>query len=102
MTIFPSFAKLNTHEFEKIWHSRNFVPAKLNTFKVIKHDLLFFQTCDPVNQTCYCPPETACPDCSGIDLRNGQGEHCFEKNLPEGKPAHLFACRQEIMFYRRI
>ena len=35
MTILPLFAKLNTREFEKIRHSRNFVPAKLNTFKVI-------------------------------------------------------------------
>ena len=34
MTILPSFAKLNTREFEKIWHSRNFVPAKFNTCKV--------------------------------------------------------------------
>ena len=35
MTIFPWFAKLNIREFEKIRHSRNFVPAKLNTFKVL-------------------------------------------------------------------
>ena len=35
MTILPWFAKLNTREFEKIRHSRNFVPAKFNTFKVL-------------------------------------------------------------------
>ena len=42
MTILPWLAKLNTREFEKIRHSRNFVPAKLNTFKVVKSSVIVF------------------------------------------------------------
>ena len=34
MSILPRFAKFNTCEFQKFRWSRNFVPAKLNTFKV--------------------------------------------------------------------
>ena len=44
MTILQRFAKLNTREFEKNLHSRNFVPAKLNTFKVFQSCLTMMST----------------------------------------------------------